>query len=91
VEQVRSDSISISWIPPDSGELNGELTFYLVNITEQETNSSTQIMSTKNGAILDFLHPFYVYQISVSAVTVMPGPFSEELSVTTLEDGKGTL
>lgn len=87
VEQVSSHSISLSWASPYQEQLNGELTHYIVAILEQDTNTSTHTISTSTGAVLDFLHPFYTYAIRVSAVTVLPGPYSPELSITTLQDG----
>ena len=33
------------------------------------------------------LHPFYSYQFTVAAVTVKPGPFSDEVACTLPEDG----
>lgn len=90
VEQVSSHSISLSWASPHQEQLNGELTHYIVAILEQDTNTSTHTISTSTGAVLDFLHPFYTYTIRVSAVTVLPGPYSPELSITTLQDGMKT-
>lgn len=88
VRQVLSHSISISWTSPEPEQLNGELTHYIVSILEQDTNSTTHIISTASEAVLDFLHPFYTYGVSVSAVTVLPGPFTGEIFITTLEDGE---
>ncbi len=34
------------------------------------------------------LHPAYSYDVSITAITVSPGPYSEALTVTMDEDGK---
>lgn len=88
IKQVLSRSITLEWLAPEPEQLNGELTHYLIYVTEQETNSSNRLLSTANEVVLDFLHPHYTYSISVSAVTILPGPYTEEVSITTLEDGK---
>ncbi len=90
-ENVLSRSLSLSWVSPNQELLNGELTHYLLLIVEQDTNTTTQLLSTEDALELDFLHPFYTYRIRLAAVTVLPGPYSEEVVVTTLEDGEGGL
>ena len=81
-------SITISWVSPEQELLNGELTHFLLEIFEEDTITTSQTISIYEEVTLDFLHPFYMYRVHVSAVTVLPGPFSEELFVITLEDGK---
>ena len=81
-------SITISWVSPEQELLNGVLNYFLLEIFEEDTNTITQTISITEEVALEFLHPFYMYRVHVSAVTVLPGPFSEELLVTTLEDGK---
>ena len=83
-------SITISWVSPEQELLNGQLTHFLLEIFEEDTNTTSQTISISEEVTLEFLHPFYMYRVHVSAVTVLPGPFSEELLVTTLEDGNYT-
>ena len=88
VEEVRSRGMDLSWVFPDQELLNGELTHYLLHIFERDTNTTTQHFSTEEEAELDFLHPFYTYTIRIAAVTVSPGPYSNAITITTLEDGE---
>ena len=88
IEQVLSRSVRLSWVSPDQDFLNGELMHYLLHVIEQETNTTTQVLSTEDEAELDFLHPHYNYVVRVTAVTVLPGPYTEDVVITTLEDGK---
>ena len=88
VQQVLSSSISLSWSSLELEELNGELSHFSIEIMEQETNSSMHRTSTTTEVTIDFLHPFYTYRIRVSAVTVLPGPYTAELFIETLEDGR---
>ena len=45
-------------------------------------------MSTTTSIEITSLHPFYVYEWSVSAFTVGEGPYSSIVTLTTPEDGK---
>jgi len=58
-------------------------------LLEEETNTELPATSTSSLYTLELLHPFYTYRISVAAVTVLPGPYSEEITVQTLEAGNG--
>ena len=47
-----------------------------------------QLMSTTTSITATALHPYYIYSFTISAVTVGEGPYSQPLSLRTLEDGK---
>ena len=59
-----------------------------MRIFEEETNTEFSAISASTLYTSELLHPFYTYRISVTAVTVLPGPYSEEITVQTLEAGK---
>ena len=86
-ENISSTSISIYWSPLPRELLNGELTHYSIEVQELDTNTTMKLTAGATEVVLDSLHPFYTYYISVSAVTVLPGPYTEQLSIRTLEDG----
>ena len=75
------------WEPPLLSGQNGIIQHYIINVTEQATMRQFSVGSITNYFTLVDLHPYYVYVISVSAVTVEQGPFSNTISVQTLEDG----
>lgn len=83
--------ILLSWQPPPKEEVNGVVRLYLIKITEKVTNITT-IMNISadrhTGTEIGGLHPHYDYSLSVSAVTILPGPYSTVTVVKTLEDGK---
>ena len=60
---------------------------FVVNAVEEDTGTSMDVISTSTQLILESLHPFYFYLISISAVTILPGPYTTEIRVQTLEDG----
>ena len=56
-------------------------------MTELDTGSAFSLISIQMETALLGLHPFYVYEISITSVTVGPGT-STTFSVQTLEDGR---
>ena len=91
---TSSQSLAVAWTEPLMP--NGIIESYDVKyrgISTVNTVSSNfyqvQIMSVNSTmAVLQSLVPFSVYNISVRAYTgAGPGPFSEEISTATLEEG----
>ncbi len=68
--------------------MNGVLRLYLVKVTELASNVTTVVNSTADQMEIGRLHPYYDYRLSVSAVTISPGPYSTAIVVKTAEDGK---
>ena len=55
---------------------------------ELETGDTFNINSTSTTFSFFSLHPFYTYQCKVATYTVGLGPFTDVISVKTLEDGR---
>ena len=90
---VSSTSIYVTWdiVPPI--DQNGIITMYEVMYQPLETfngNISTNTINLTNmSVLLTDLQEFVNYTISVRAYTsVGAGPYSDEVTVLTLEDGK---
>lgn len=81
---VDHTTIRLSWEPPPPYLQNGLITLYTVNITERETGSMFQLTTTYMHIQIPDLHPNYVYECRVSAVTIAEGPFSEVFAVRAL-------
>ena len=77
------------WRPPAFDQQNGIITTYFINVTEVETGMSYQLMvAGVTQLLIDTLHPYYVYNIFMSAATVVgEGPYSQVFTIQTLEDG----
>ena len=74
-------TLTLTWDPPHIEEQNGIIREYLVNITEIETGE-TFLHSTQMTCItVTGLHPFYVYESIVTAVTIGPGPYSSNFTI----------
>ena len=87
VASIGSSYAEVRWSPPDSSGHNGIIRFYTVFIVEEETTNNFTLTSTTTRLIATDLHPFYTYIVTVAAVTVLPGPFSQPLQFQTLQDG----
>ena len=73
---VSSSSIRLTWNPPLAEEQNGRISFYHINITSVDDrgvmNFETDGLNTI--FILNSLHPYYLYTITIAAFTVGLGP-----------------
>ena len=88
VVAVSSTSIRLTWDPPQPEDQNGVIQAYNIIITELVTE---RMMYFREGGmdsllIVNFLHPYYTYQCSISAETIGPGP-AANISVTTHQEG----
>ena len=90
---ISSIEIMVSWdeVPPI--DQNGLITMYEVLYVPLETFEGTitsvTVNTTNTSTTLSGLEEFVEYNISVRAYTSEgPGPYSEEITVMTLEDGK---
>ena len=61
---------------------------YVLNVMEIETGVNTTHSVLITSSTLFSLHPFYNYEITVSAVTVGVGPSSQAIIIQTNADGK---
>lgn len=87
VTKVGSTSVEVVWSEPDSSGHNGVIRSYTVLLSEVQGETSFNLTSTSTQVTVTNLHPFYTYRISVAAVTISPGPYSTQVTVTTLQDG----
>ena len=84
---LSSTSIILTWSPPPMSCQNGIIREYRINVTEVETGRVLVFVSTSTTLTLSSLHPYYTYQCIVSAYTVGVGPYADNFTVVTLEDG----
>ena len=87
ISMITSTSFYLSWndLPPEYQ--NGLIRYYLVNITELDTRTVFTYTTTTTDFTAQFLHPYYYYMYSVSAVTISPGPYSDFQRIRTEIDG----
>ena len=90
-EERGATSFRISWSPPPEEHHNGVIRHYTVNVTETETQRKLQFTTESTQITVTDLHPYYIYNCSVAAVTVAESPHSANIGVQTREAGNGHL
>ena len=80
-------SITLTWSAPPQQNQNGVIREYRINITEVETGRELNYSTAATSLTVPSLHPYYTYECGVSAYTIAYGPYTEEFTVMTLEDG----
>ena len=76
--------ITLTWI-----RMGINIDHFVVEVNEIQTQQLLHTVETVNTHInITSLHPYYVYECRVAAVTVIRGPFSTAVQVRTGEDGK---
>ena len=81
-----SSSLLFSWKSPAAPSLNGLLRKYYLTLTNDLTGKSVHLTTKSNHYLFESLRPFSNYSLKVAAFTVDVGPYSDLLTVTTLED-----
>ena len=82
----------MTWDPPLDGDQNGIITSYTIRLYDIVADQTTLYRREGHHSqfVIDTLHPYYEYDVSVAAETVDIGPFSVIKRVQTLEDRKLT-
>ena len=88
MEAPSSTSLDSEWSAPPQGSQNGIIRSYVVRVYEVITNTTLTYNTTEESLTVGFLHPHYQYQVSVAAVTVGQGPFSDAATIQTPQDGE---
>ena len=84
-----SDTIVLTWDPPLQQNRNGIITDYIINVTALDTGEISQYITPDRSLTLNSLTPFSTYAFIIAARTsVGAGPFSTDIIIRTLEDGK---
>ncbi len=86
---LSANGIEIAWTAPKPEDQNGILKNYFITVTEAETGT---IIEFENDPIelfliVNSLHPYYTYQCSVVAATVVGAGPAMEVTVVTHEQG----
>ena len=88
---VTSTLITLRWSPIPPEHLNGQLRFYLVDVTEVITNISWTFHSVQRGINIGPLHAYYTYRCRVAGFTVGLGPYTSLFYVNSGEACKFTM
>ena len=96
VTNITSTSVELIWEEIPEMNQNGIITGYQLRFRAQTSDNTSwtyvMIPGSNLTASLRGLQEFVTYLIQISGVTAAgTGPFSPELSITTLEDGKASI
>ena len=90
VKVLSSTDVFLRWFPPLLDQQNGEIRSY--HVRQYETSTGILTNHTQEGnhteLVVGSLHAHYQYQFTIAAETVQLGPFSNPVTVTTLESGQ---
>ena len=87
-ESLSPTIVNITWRPPVAEQQNGIIRSYTLSLSVVDTGRTEQFSSNQTYLIIEGLHPFYVYSVSIAAVTIISGPFSEAISFRMPQAGK---
>ena len=89
ITTLSSASINVTWTPPLQELQNGIIKYYVLLVIEVESDGRREINgSNAVHAVVNDLHPYYSYKLSVAAFTIATGPFSNETVIVMPQDGK---
>lgn len=83
-----SRDILLMWSPPPPIHINGILLYYVVRVTERETDNLQSFVAAQQSLLVGDLHPHYHYDCMVAAFTVGEGNFTNNFTVQTAEERK---
>ena len=90
---LNSTAVFLQWSPPTLDQQNGVIRKYHIRQSETVTGILTNYSREGNYTelLIGSLHAYYQYQFTIAAETVEQGPFSNPVTVTTLEAGEQPL
>ena len=79
--------IDLFWQPPRAIDINGDIDFYIVEVTEIVTGQFSVFHAVEDFINVGPVRPGYAYQCRVAAFTIGQGPFTDYFIVTSQELG----
>ncbi len=89
-DSINSTSIEIVWEEPKLSAQNGIISSYHIILTDLQSQKTKEYsrLGSHFDLVISSLHPYYNYQFSVAAGTVIGrGPLASFIPIQTKEDG----
>ena len=83
-----SRTVILQWTPPLPEDQNGIIREYRVNVTTLNNGDYMLVTVTGLTAIIPSLIPYFTYEFSVTAFTVLEGSYSPVETILMPQDGK---
>ena len=84
---ISSTVLTLTWSSPPLIDINGIIRNYVIRIRERETSRVWILQATNSNVNITSLHPYYNYECEVAAHTIATGPYTDPVSVQTMEAG----
>ena len=85
---VSSTAVQLTWGPPLPQNRNGIIRQYMITVEPLGGELFSFTIPAVSSYNVSALRPFTAYRFSVAAVTIGPGPHTEQIQVNTYTDGK---
>ena len=82
---ISSAVVTLTWSSPPLSDINGIIRNYVIRIRERETSHVWILQATNSNINITSLHPYYNYECEVAAHTIATGPYTDPVSVQTME------
>lgn len=83
----NSKTVTLNWLPPLFEHRNGIIRKYEISVIGND--NIEYIETVQNTSItINYLHPNYMYKVTIRAITIAKGVKSQEISFITPEDGE---
>ena len=73
---INPFTISLWWDEPPPNHQNGIIRYYVVHVLEMQTGRFWTIYSVDTTLLVGALHPYYVYECNIAAITIRAGPLA---------------
>ena len=81
VTSLNATTALASWSPPLPEHRNGIVQGYTVRVVGVHTREDFTTSVNATESVIGSLHPFYSYKMTVAAITISHGPFSNPVTV----------
>lgn len=80
-------TLLLSWNELPEDEANGVVKYYVVKVFVSESTKHFQYTLQDTYLIVSNTHPYYTYSVRVAAYTIGTGPYTDEVTVVTPQEG----
>ena len=81
-------TLLLSWNELQEDQANGVVKYYIVKVFVSESDEHFEYTSQDTHLIVNSTHPYYTYSVRVAAYTIGTGPYTDEVTVVTPQEGK---
>ena len=84
---TSEQTLLLSWNELQEDQANGVVKYYVIKIFVSESGEHFEYTSQETHLIINSTHPYYTYSVQVAAYTIGIGPYTDEFTVVTPQEG----